>query len=122
MRGVATEQIVLDPGPDFGKRPAQTVEALQRLDLLHELGRPLLLAISRKDFVGAITARPPRERLAGTLAALAYGVQSGAHIVRVHDVREARDFLDVLETLRGTRELDDATLLDEALRRETGEG
>jgi dihydropteroate synthase len=120
--GVAAEQIVVDPGPDFGKRPAQSVTALQRLDLLHELGHPLLLAVSRKDFVGAITGRPPRERLAGTLAALAFGDDAGAHIRRVHDVREARDFLDVLETLRGERDLDDATLLDEVLRREPGPG
>jgi dihydropteroate synthase len=121
-RGVAPEQILLDPGPDFGKRPAQTVAALRSLDHLHELGRPLLLAISRKDFIGAITSRPPRERLAGTLAALAFGVESGAHVMRVHDVREAREFLDVLETLRGTRAIDDAARLDEALRREPGDG
>ena len=60
---------------------------------MHELGLPLLLAISRKDFIGALTGRPPRERLAGTLAALDHGVASGAHIVRLHDIREAADFL-----------------------------
>jgi len=59
-RGVADEQLILDPGPDFGKTPAQTVEALRRLDDVHALGRPVLLALSRKDFVGAITGRPPR--------------------------------------------------------------
>ena len=71
------EQLLLDPGPDFGKTPAQTVEALRALDRLHTLGRPLLLAVSRKDFVGALTGRAPRGRLAGTLAALAYGVDAG---------------------------------------------
>ncbi|HEV2815311.1 MAG TPA: dihydropteroate synthase, partial [Solirubrobacteraceae bacterium] len=50
-RGVAPEQIVVDPGPDFAKTPAQTIEVLRRLDVLHELGHPLLLAISRKDFI-----------------------------------------------------------------------
>jgi dihydropteroate synthase len=104
-RGVAPEQIVLDPGPDFAKTPAQTVAVLRSLDRLHALGRPLLLAISRKDFVGAITGRPPRERLAGTLAALAAGTDAGAQIVRVHDVAAARDFLAVREVLRGEREL-----------------
>ena len=67
---VASEQLILDPGPDFAKTPAQTVAVLRRLDALRALGRPLLLAASRKDFVGAITGRAPAERDAGTLAAL----------------------------------------------------
>lgn len=54
--GVAEEQIMLDPGPDFSKTPSQTVEVMRALPELHEFGRPLLLAISRKDFVGAITS------------------------------------------------------------------
>ena len=61
---------MLDPGPDFAKTPAQTVAVLRRLDALHALGRPVLLAVSRKDFLGAITGRGPRERGAGTLAAV----------------------------------------------------
>jgi dihydropteroate synthase len=104
-RGVDPEQILLDPGPDFAKTPAQTVAVLRRLELLHELGRPLLLAISRKDFVGALTGRPPRERLAGTLAAVAHGVEAGAHVLRVHDVAAAADFLRVHAALRGEYEL-----------------
>ena len=55
------EQIVLDPGPDFAKTPAQTVAVLRRLDAVLALGRPVLLAVSRKDFVGALTGREPRE-------------------------------------------------------------
>jgi dihydropteroate synthase len=82
-RGVDPEQLLLDPGPDFAKTPAQTVAVLRRLDDLHALGRPVLLAISNKDFVGALTGRPPRERLAGTLAAVAHGVEAGAHVLRV---------------------------------------
>jgi dihydropteroate synthase len=104
-RGVGDEQIVLDLGPDFAKTPAQTVAVLRRLDVLHALGRPVLLAVSRKDFVGAITGRAPRERLAGTLAAVGAGVDAGAQIVRVHDVAAARDFLAVREVLRGEREM-----------------
>jgi dihydropteroate synthase len=103
--GVAEEQIVLDPGPDFAKTPAQTVAVLRRLDAVLALGRPVLLAVSRKDFVGALTGRGPRERGAGTLAALAYGVDAGAHILRVHDVAAAADFLAVRAALRGEREL-----------------
>jgi dihydropteroate synthase len=96
---------VLDPGPDFAKTPAQTVAVLRRLDVLKELGRPLLLAVSRKDFIGAVTGRAPRERDAGTLAALAYGADAGVQIVRVHDVAAAADFLAVREVLGGGREL-----------------
>ncbi len=74
-RGVRDEQILLDPGPDFAKTPAQTIAVLRRLDELHALGRPLLLAVSRKDLVGALTSRGPRARLAGTLAAIGFGVE-----------------------------------------------
>ena len=95
------EQLILDPGPDFAKTPAQTIELLAQVGRLHELGRPLLMAISRKDFIGALTGRPPRERLPGTLAALAHGVDAGAQIFRVHDVAAAADFLRVRAALAG---------------------
>jgi dihydropteroate synthase len=104
-RGVDPEQLLLDPGPDFSKTPAQTVAVLRRLDVVHALGRPVLLAISNKDFVGALTGRPPRERLAGTLAAVAHGVEAGAHVLRVHDIAAAADFLRVRAALRGDVEL-----------------
>jgi dihydropteroate synthase len=103
--GVGEEQIVLDPGPDFAKTPAQTVAVLRRLDRLQPLGRPLLLAISRKDFLGAITGRGPRERGAATLAALEFSVRAGASIVRVHDVAAAADYLAVRAVLEGERVL-----------------
>ncbi len=99
--GVAREQLILDPGPDFAKTPAQTIELLSHVGRLHELELPLLLAISRKDFIGALTGRAPRERLAGTLAALAHGLDAGAHIFRVHDVAAAADFLAVRAALSG---------------------
>jgi len=103
--GVRPEQLLLDPGPDFAKTPAQTVAVLRRLDVLHALGRPLLLAVSRKDFLGAITGRPPRERDAATLAAVGWAADAGAHAVRVHDVRGAADLLAVRAVLRGDRAL-----------------
>jgi dihydropteroate synthase len=104
-RGVAPERIVLDPGPDFAKTPAQTVAALRALGALQTLGRPILLAVSNKDFVGAITGRAPRDRLAGTLAAIACGVEAGADILRVHDVAAVADFLRVRAALRDELEL-----------------
>lgn len=99
--GVAESQIILCPGPDMGKDPAQTIALLRRLGELAALGRPILLSASRKDFVGALTARRPRERLAGTLAAIGHGVAHGARILRVHDVAEVRDFLTVRAALDG---------------------
>jgi len=99
--GVPRERLIVDPGPDFAKTPAQTVELLAGVSRLHELGCPLLMAISRKDFIGALTGRPPRERLPGTLAALAHGVDRGAHIFRVHDVAAAADYLAVRAALSG---------------------
>jgi dihydropteroate synthase len=103
--GVGEEQLVLDPGPDFAKTPAQTVAVLRRLDAVRALGRPVLLAVSRKDFLGAITGRGPRDRGAATLAAVESGVRAGASILRVHDVAAAADFLAVRSVLEGDREL-----------------
>lgn len=117
-QGVAPEQIVLDPGPDFAKTPAQTIELLAALPRLHKLGRPLLMAISRKDFIGALTGRAPRERLAGTLAALAYGLDAGAQIFRVHDVAAASDYLKVRAALRGESDPGRDLALAEELRYE----
>jgi dihydropteroate synthase len=103
-RGVQDAQLILDPGPDFAKTPAQTIRLLSEVGRLHELGRPLLMATSRKDFIGALTGRAPRERGAGTLAALAHGVEQGAHIFRLHDVAAAVDFLTVRSALAGDLE------------------
>jgi dihydropteroate synthase len=116
--GVPDERLLVCPGPDLGKDPAHTVDLLRRLDELHALGLPILLAVSRKDFVGALTERPPRERLAGTLAAVAHGLDRGAHVLRVHDVAATRDFLTVRAALRGDLPVPRDLLLAEELRRE----
>jgi dihydropteroate synthase len=104
-RSAGVRELYLDPGPDFAKTPAQTVEVLRHLDAIRALGHPLLLAISRKDFLGAITGRPPAERDPATLAAVAFGADAGAAILRVHDVAGAADFLAVRSVLRGERVL-----------------
>jgi dihydropteroate synthase len=116
--GLSAEHVIVDPGPDFSKTPAQTVRVLRELDRVEELGRPVLLALSRKDFVGAITGRRPRGRLAGTLAAIAALSGRPGQILRVHDVAEVRDLLAVLAVLRGEQELDGDLVLAEDLRRE----
>jgi dihydropteroate synthase len=116
--GVADEQVILDPGPDFGKTPAQTVAILRELPVLIALGRPVLLAVSRKDFIGAIVPRRPRERLAGTLAAVGHGADLGGAIFRVHDVRDVADFLAVRDVLRGITALEAGARVPDHLRRE----
>jgi dihydropteroate synthase len=117
-RGVAEEQLVFDPGIDLAKTPAQSIEVIRRLDELRALGRPLLVAVSRKDFVGALTGQPPGQRLAGSLAALAEAVDRGAAILRVHDVAAARDYLCVRAALRGERPVPAGLRLRVGLRRE----
>jgi dihydropteroate synthase len=114
--GVDDEQLVLDPGPDFAKTPEQTVAVLRDLGRLHALGRPLLLAVSRKYFLGAITGRTPAERLAGTLAAAAWAVDAGAAILRVHDVAAVRDALVVKAVLEGRAEVPAFDAGDEELK------
>jgi dihydropteroate synthase len=114
--GVREEQILLCPGPDMGKDPAQTVELLRRIGELRSLGRPLLLSVSRKDFIGALNSRPPGRRLGGTLAAVAHGLDNGGHVLRLHDVSEARDFLTVRAALKGEIEVDAGLQLADELR------
>lgn len=114
--GVGEERIVLDPGIDIAKSPAQSVELIRRLPELAELGPPLLLAVSRKDFIGALTERPPSARDPGTLAAVGAAADGGAKIVRVHDVAGTRDFLRVHDALR--HGADDDLALAPELRRE----
>lgn len=115
--GVTDEQLLLDPGPDFAKSPHETVEVLRAIDRLHALGRPLLLAVSNKYFVGAITGQGPGDRLAGTLGAVAWAARNDAAMLRVHDVRAAKDLLDVLQVLDGERQIpDDFDAEDERLK------
>ncbi|HEY8019570.1 MAG TPA: dihydropteroate synthase [Thermoanaerobaculia bacterium] len=93
--GVDREQIVLDPGIGFGKTAEQNLALLRRLDAFADLGRPLLVGASRKSFLGALTGRPPADRLAGSLAAAAWAAAGGAAIVRAHDVAPTVEFLAV---------------------------
>lgn len=119
--GVSREQLIIDPGPDFAKTPAQTIRLLSQVGRLHELGRPVLMAISRKDFIGALTGRAPRDRLAGTLAALAHGLDHGAHIFRLHDIAAAADYLTVRAALRAEAVPDEDLSVTETIRYDRGE-
>jgi dihydropteroate synthase len=114
--GVPADATIIDPGPDFAKTPAQTIEMLRGLDQLWALGRPVLLALSRKDFVGAVTRRPPRQRTAGTLAAIGALAGPGT-ILRVHDVAAVVDYLAVADVLAGRTEVPPDLVLDPSLRK-----
>jgi dihydropteroate synthase len=100
-RGVTAEQIVIDPGLDYAKAPQESIDVLRRLGELSEFERPILLAVSRKYFIGVLADALPEERLAGTIAALEFGVSAGAQIVRVHDVAQVSQYLRLRAALRG---------------------
>jgi dihydropteroate synthase len=85
--GVQPEQIILDPGAGFGKTVPQNLQLINELDQIKGLGYPVLLGPSRKSFIGYTLDAPPEERVEGTAAAVAIGIDRGADIVRVHDVR-----------------------------------
>ena len=114
--GVAPDRLLLDPGPDFAKTPEETVEVLRALPRLRALGLPVLLAVSNKYFVGAITARAPADRLAGTLGAVAWAADAGAALLRGHDVRAARELLEVKAVLDGHAAVPEVDRADEALK------
>jgi dihydropteroate synthase len=98
--GIAANRVVLDPGIGFGKTTAHNLRLLARLGELRKLGRPVCLGVSRKGFLGRRLGRSVQERLAASLAAAAYAVVGGsAQILRVHDVAETRDLVEVLHAI-----------------------
>lgn len=98
--GLSDEQIIIDPGIGFGKTTAHNLELLKRLGELKSLGYPLLLGVSRKSLIGYTLDLPPNQRLEGSLAANAWGVMQGAHILRVHDVKETVRLARMLDAIR----------------------
>ncbi|MFZ4584762.1 MAG: dihydropteroate synthase [Acidimicrobiia bacterium] len=99
--GVAERQILVDPGPDLGKSPAQTIAVLRALPRFRTFGRPLLLALSRKDFIGAVTHTLPPDRasgLDGVLAVLDLGAED---VLRVHEPARVRDFYAMSAVVSG---------------------
>ena len=102
--GIAATQVVLDPGIGFGKTVEHNLELLAGLADLRALGRPLLLGVSRKGFIGKILNRPLNQRLAGSLAAAAYCLaQRSVDLLRVHDVAESRDLVDLFSAIELSR-------------------
>ena len=98
--GIARERIIIDYGIGFGKTAEDNYRLVAASSYFTGLGYPLLVGLSRKSFIGAVTGGTPEQRLAGTLAATMYAVQQGASIVRVHDVAETYKTLQVLKELQ----------------------
>lgn len=101
VAGLDAERIVVDPGIGFGKSVAGNLEIVRRLAEFTALGRPILVGPSRKSFIGTVLGRETDERLEGTAAAVAVAVLNGASLLRVHDVREMRDVVDMTVALCG---------------------
>jgi dihydropteroate synthase len=101
--GVRPDAILVDPAHDFGKNTRHSLEITRRLGELVDTGWPVLVSLSRKDFVGETLDLPPAERLEGTLAATAVSAWQGARVFRAHDVVATRRVLDLVASIRGTR-------------------
>jgi dihydropteroate synthase len=98
--GIATENIVLDPGIGFGKTPEQSMTALARLNELRAFGLPILVGASRKRFISTVSPSEPQQRLGGSIAAHLTAAQNGAKIIRTHDVAETVQALRVAAAIR----------------------
>ncbi|WP_433467078.1 dihydropteroate synthase [Spirillospora sp. CA-128828] len=101
--GVPADRIIIDPGHDLNKNTYHSLELTRRLPEIARIGHPLLVAVSNKDFIGETLRRDQRERVEGTIATLVVSILSGARIVRVHDVTEARQAVNMVEGILGWR-------------------
>jgi dihydropteroate synthase len=102
--GIRRECVALDPGIGFGKTQEHTLTLLARLEEFQKLGRPVLLGVSRKGYIGLILGKARHERLLGSVATLCYAVARGAvQVVRVHDVAQTRDAVTLCARIREFR-------------------
>jgi dihydropteroate synthase len=101
--GVAAESLIVDPGLEFGKEPATDLEILERFAELGTLGVPMMLACSRKSFLGRIFDKPAEQLLVPSLAAAAIGIVAGARIIRAHDVAETVELARTFAAVGGRR-------------------
>jgi dihydropteroate synthase len=97
--GISSDAIVIDPGIGFGKAADESVAVLKSLNVFSKLSYPLLVGTSRKSFIRSLTAQSPEGQDWGTAATVVAAIINGAHIVRVHDVRQARVLADVTDRL-----------------------
>jgi dihydropteroate synthase len=97
--GVTPRQIILDPGFGFGKLQAHNLALLARLREIATVGRPVLVGLSRKSFIGRLVDRPVEDRLVGTATAVALAVERGARLIRTHDVAAMRDVVTIVRSV-----------------------
>ncbi|MGZ5843183.1 MAG: dihydropteroate synthase [Xanthobacteraceae bacterium] len=101
--GIARDRIVLDPGVGFGKTLDQSTTVIARLGELREFGLPILMGLSRKRFISSISPSEPHQRIGGSIAGNLLSVMAGANIVRVHDVAETVQALQVMAAIQAKR-------------------
>ena len=97
--GIAREQMIVDPGIGFAKHPQHNLALLHGLRVFQQLGRPVVVGVSNKSFIGTVTDAPVHKRTMGTAAAVTAAVLGGAQMVRVHDVRLMRDVVRMSEAI-----------------------
>lgn len=101
--GISKRRIIVDPGIGFSKTPEDNLLLLRRLDILSRLNLPVLVGASRKSFLGKLLSVAVEHRLTGSLACCAVAIMEGAHIVRVHDVKETRQVAMLCDAVREAR-------------------
>jgi len=101
--GAKREQIILDPGIGFGKQTEHNLEIMNRLDEFAELDLPILMGVSRKSVIGNVLDLPVDKRTFGTAATVTANIMKGAHIIRVHDVKEMRQVAKMTDAIVNTK-------------------
>jgi len=101
--GIKKDRIIIDPGIGFSKTAEQNLQIIKNLNRFNVFKCPILLGPSRKSFIGQILDQPENDRLMGTAAAVCLGVNYGAHMVRVHDVKEMKDVVLVADSIINQR-------------------
>ena len=99
-KGISSDRIIIDPGIGFGKRLQDNIDIIKNIETFRETGYPVLVGHSRKSFLGMLTDREPEERLGASLAAGIISAVNGADILRVHDVKETSDTLEIFRALK----------------------
>lgn len=99
QRGVSRDRIVIDPGIGFGKTLEQNLAILNHLERFESFDLPLMIGTSRKSFIGRITGRKENDRLFGSAASIAIAILRGAHLIRVHDVKQMSDVARIADAI-----------------------
>ncbi|MBS9431391.1 dihydropteroate synthase [Photorhabdus hainanensis] len=104
MAGIAKDKLVLDPGFGFGKNLTHNYQLLAHLNQFHQFGLPVLAGMSRKSMIGQLLHVPPQERVVGSVACAVIAAMQGAQIIRVHDVKETVQAMQIVEATLSAKE------------------